>query len=317
MILRRDTPETTSRRGVSRWAIAAAAIALCAAIAVRLSRSPDEIVDLRRLSPGALSAAVLLQVVSQLLWNGAMLLPLRSHMKELGYWELFMVRTGGFVAGHVVPIANLAVRMAYLKRRGLGYAEFTWATALSNVLALFSGSALAAVALVALWMRAGPPPLLVVGLTATVLAAGVGGIAVFEALPRLARHPWLRQWSWLSSMSGFDAGRGTVGWSLALLLLRHLFNFVTFGLLFASLSRLDFLAGGLVYAITSPVRILTITPGNLGVNEWAVAVVSKTLSTNVATGLMVALVFRGVSVLAQGVALLFAAPSMATTGRRS
>ena len=45
--------------------------------------------------------------------------------------------------------------------------------------------------------------------------------------------------------------------------------------------------------------MVTITPGNLGVNEWVVALIGKLLSFDVATGLLVALVFRGMSLAAQ------------------
>jgi hypothetical protein len=51
---------------------------------------------------------------------------------------LFMVRTGGFVAGYVVPVAgNLAVRMAHSSAAVSRISEFTWATIVSNVQALF------------------------------------------------------------------------------------------------------------------------------------------------------------------------------------
>ena len=105
-------------------------------------------------------------------------------------------------------------------------------------------------------------------------------------------------------------------WVLVLVLARHGFNFVTFGLLFQSLSPvpLDVLSGGLIYAITSPVRVLTITPGNLGVNEWLVAAVANTLSVDVTTGLIVALVFRGVSVASQGAGVLLGAAWLTRRG---
>ena len=193
-----------------------------------------------------------------------MLLPLRPFMKRLGFWELFMVRTGGFVAGYIVPVAgNLAVRMAYLKRRGLSYSEFTWATIVSNVQALFSGAALAAAALVVLWKVAGPPPASIVGLTAGLMALGIAALVVLRFLPRLAGHPRLQKWPWLSGMSTFTTTGRTTALSLALLLMRQGFNFLTFGLLFQSLSQTPtaFVTGGLAYAITSPVRMVVVTPG--------------------------------------------------------
>jgi hypothetical protein len=90
-------------------------------------------------------------------------------------------------------------------------------------------------------------------------------------------------------------------------LARHLLNFVAFGLLCQSLSAApgDFLSGGVVYALTSPIRIVNFTPGNLGITEWVVALVGKVLEFDVTTGLIAALSFRGVGLVGQGLGMLF------------
>jgi hypothetical protein len=89
-------------------------------------------------------------------------------------------------------------------------------------------------------------------------------------------------------------------------LLRHVFNFATFGVLYAALTghRGDLLTGGLVYALTAPVRMVNLTPANLGVNEWVVAFAGKALAFDVAAGLVVALLFRAVALIAQGLGLV-------------
>jgi hypothetical protein len=94
------------------------------------------------------------------------------------------------------------------------------------------------------------------------------------------------------------------------------FNFLSFGLLYQSLLRApgEFLAGGLVYAMTTPIRMIAITPGNLGVNEWITAAVGKLLSFDLTTGLIVALVFRGMSLGAQTLGALSAATWLALRG---
>jgi hypothetical protein len=122
----------------------------------------------------------------------------------------------------------------------------------------------------------------------------------------LGSHPRLRRWRWLSDLRGLEVNARTTRGVLVLSLARHCFNFATLGLLYQSISGAEgsFLAGGLVYALTSPVRMVNFTPGNLGVNEWMVAIVGKGLAFDVATGLIVALVFRGIGLAAQGLALL-------------
>lgn len=296
-------------RGARRWLMSAAVVALLAGIIAHVVANPDEIAHFRKLSLPILVATVLSQFLVQVFMNGALLVPLQRHVARLGFWEFFMVRTGGLVAAFMVPVAGgIAVRLAYLRRRGLTYADFTWATIVSNVLALVAAAALAVVATGVLWAVAGPPPLLVVTLMAGMLAAGVAAMLVLHALPRLAGHPRLSRWSWLAAMRGFSLDTPTAGGVFGYSLLRHLFNFLTFGLLYGGLSRssTDFLTGGLVYALTSPIRMVNLTPGNLGVNEWVVAIVGKALAFDVTTGLIVALVFRGVTLVAQGLGAVVA-----------
>lgn len=292
---------------VRRWLTSGVVIVLLVAMAVQVSRTQEELADIRRLSVQTLIATCLIQFVSQLFLNGSLLLPLQSRMTKLGFWELYLVRTGGFLVGSLVPVAGgLAVRLAYLRSRGLTYPEFTWATLLSNVLALVAAAVLAVFATGVLWVIAGPPSVIVLGISGGVLAISVVVLAMFELLPRLTRHPRLGTWHWLSSMSSLSTSRRMAMSVLALSLIRHILNFVTFGLLSQSLSRVpgDFLNGGLVYALTSPVRMVQVTPGNLGVAEWVVALVGKLLAFDLATGLIVALAFRGVALVGQGLGLL-------------
>ena len=294
--------------GGRRLLLTAIAIALLAAIAAHFLSQREELAYLQRLSTAVVLTTLLCQFVSQMLWNEAMRVPLQAYM-TLGFWELLLVRSGGFLVGTVVPVAgNVGVRMAYLKRRGLGYADFTWATVVSNVVALFAGSMLGAIALGLLWMIAGAPPASVVSLTAAVCAAGVAGLVSLRAVPRLAAHPRVERWSWLAALARHRTDLRTVGWILALSAGRHACAFVAFGLLYQSLTRTrsGLLTGGLVYAITSPIRIVSVTPGNLGITEWVVAMVGKLLSFDLTAGLIVALVFRGLSLAAQLLGVLLA-----------
>lgn len=275
---------------------------------VLVARTGDELAYLQRLSVQVLLVTCLLQFVSQLFLNGSLLLPLQTCVKSLGFWELYLVRTGGFLAASLVPVAGgLAVRLAYLRNRGLTYLDFTWATLLSNVLALAAAAVVAVFATGVLWRIAGRPPAAVFGVSAGVLAISVAAVAVFELLPRLTRHPRLGKWRWLSGLRSLRTTRRMATLVFGLALVRHGLNFVTFGLLSQALSRVpaDFLTGGLVYALTSPVRMVNLTPSNLGVTEWVVALVGKILAVDLATGLIVALAFRGVALVGQGFGMLF------------
>ena len=264
-------------------------IALLAGIAIHFSRTHEELATIQRLSVRMLIAVCLLQFVSQLFLNASLLLPLQTCVTRLGFWELYLVRAGGFLAGSLVPVAGgLAVRLAYLRNRGLTYLDFTWATLLSNVLALVAAAVLGVFATGVLWIVAGPPPAGVLGVSAGVLAISVAALAVFELLPRAASHPKLQRWRWFSTMRSLGASRAMAALVFAHSLARHCVNFVTFGLLTQSLSRGagDFLAGGLIYALT------------------------------ILTGLIAALAFRGVGLVGQGIGVLIGSAWLALEKRR-
>ena len=284
------------------WAIVFASFT---AIAVYLWRTDDELASLRRLSIPVLGLTTLVQVLSLVCLNGSMLLPLQKCVAQLGFWELYLVRTGGSLVGSLVPVAGgLAVRLAYLRSRGLTYVAFTWATLFTNVLALTAAAALAIAATAVLWLTAGRPPAASLWVLAGVMAISLVVAVGFEYLPRLARHPWLAGWRGLSEVSSLKGSRPLAVQVFGLSIARHLLNFVTFGCLYQALSLprepTSFLAGGLVYALTTPVRIVNITPANLGVTEWFTALVGKMVAFDLATGLVVSLAFRGVTLVAQG-----------------
>lgn len=280
----------------------AAAVVLLAAIAIHLARQFEDVRQLSRLSLATLAGSFVLLLASHLAHNESMLLPLRLHLPQLGFWELFLVRTGGLVVGSAVPVAGgVAVRLAYLKRQGLTYTDFAHATVLSNVLALIASACLALPATAALWAMAGAPPAAALGLTLAVLALGAGALAAFQALPRLARRLGAPQ-----AGPPYERVRPILLRTFLVSVLRHATSFIAFGWLYSALSGMpgSFVGGGLVYALTSPIRMLQLTPGNLGVNEWATAVVGRALAFDLTTGLLVSGVFRAASLAAQGAGVL-------------
>lgn len=283
----------------------AAAVVLLAAIAVHLTQQFDEVRRLGRLSVDVAIGSVVLLFGAQLAHNESILVPLRSHLPSLGFWELFLVRTGGLILGSAVPVAGgVAVRLAYLRRLGIAFTDFAHATLLSNVLALVAAACLALPATAAVWAIDGAPPATALALVVTVLALGVGAVFTLQALPALARHPRLSRW--LPPVGEGSASSRVAVRVFLVSVLRHLFSFIAFGWLYSALSDAPggFLAGGLVYTITTPIRMVNVTPGNVGVNEWAVAVAGRALAFDLTTGLLVGGLFRVASLVAQGIGVL-------------
>jgi hypothetical protein len=292
-------------------------VALVIPLALYLVTGREALKDLQRLSLRDVLFVLLSQFSAQLLWNGAVLAPLRTSLEKLGFWELLMVRSGGVLASYVVPVAgNVAVRMAYLRRRGLAYPAFVWATLLSNLLALFAAAILAVWAVVTAQVVTGDTSGPVLGLTGGIVALGALALSGVFLLPRFADHPLLQGWRFTSALT--PTPRRTIVVTSVLAFGRHVCNFLTFGVLYRSLSvaHTHLLAGGLVYTITIPIRMVTITPGNLGVTEWVVALTGKLLSFDVPTGVLVALVFRGMSLAAQVLAATVAGAYLAAREHR-
>jgi uncharacterized membrane protein YbhN (UPF0104 family) len=317
-VLEEQRAGQAQRWSTKRWLTSSVVLALLVAMVVHISRTQAELAYVQRLSVQILVVTCLLQFVSQLFLNASLLLPLQTSVKDLGFWELYLVRTGGLVVGSVVPVAGgLAVRLAYLKTRGVTYLDFTSATLLSNVLALGAAALVAVGATAVLWVTAGRPPALILAVTAGVLGVSLAAVAAFELVPRLTRRPNLKKWRWMSGMNSLRTSPRMAAWVFGVSLVRHCLNFVTFGSLSQSLSQAPtgFLTGGLVYALTSPVRMINFTPGNLGVTEWVVALVGKVLAFDLTTGLIAALAFRGIALVAQGIGALFGSAYLAVRKR--
>ena len=300
------------------WLARALVVALLGAMAVYAATAREEFSSIRQVSAGGLAVAASLQLLALLVLNASMLLPLRDRMSSLGFWELYLVRTGGLFAGAVVPVAGgLAVRLAYLRNRGLTYQEFAWATLFSNVLALAAAGVVTIGATAALWARVGRPPGSVLAVAGVVVGASVAAVITFGSLPKLTQRPWFPKWRAVSDIRDAWAtprmAAAVFGYSLA----RHVLNFVAFGWLYRAASGApdDIARGGLVYALTSPVRMINITPGNIGITEWFVALVGRLLEYDVVLGLAVALAFRGVGLVAQGVGALFGIAWVTVQGR--
>jgi hypothetical protein len=282
-----------------------ASVVLLAAIAIHLAQQVEDVRQLSRLSLGVVIGSLVLLFASHLAHNESMLLPLRVHLSRIGFWELFLVRTGGLVVGSLVPVAGgPGVRLTYLYRQGLSVAKFTHATVLSNALAIVAAACLALPATAVLWAMAGAPAAAALGLTVVVLALGGAALALLQVLPYLARYRRLSRW--LPAVEELSVSRSIVIRTLLVSVLRHATSFVAFGWLYAALSGVpgSFVAGGLVYAFTTPVRMVNLTPGNLGVNEWATAIAGRALAFDVTTGLLVGGVFRAASLAAQGAGVL-------------
>ena len=250
-----------------RWITAAVVVLLVAAMAIYISGRREELASLERISLGVLLVTGLLQFGAQASLNGSLLLPLRRSMAALGFWELYLVRTGGLLAGSVLPVAGgPGVRLAYLRGRGLSTRDFVWATLFSNTLGLAAAAALSVVALAVLWARAGRPNDAVLAVTGGVAALSLAIALGVEYLPRVTHAGWLRRW-FPHAPHPIETTSPLAVRVFGLALARHVLNFVTFGLLYTALSGVQsaFLTGGLVYALTSPVRIVHITPGNIGI----------------------------------------------------
>src|SRR5262245_23422445 len=73
-----------------RW-LSIVALILVAAMVVPFVSRRGELANVRQLSITVLLLATSFQFLSQLMWNAATWLLLRSYAKDLGFWELYLV----------------------------------------------------------------------------------------------------------------------------------------------------------------------------------------------------------------------------------
>lgn len=274
-------------------------VLLLGAFAAYLWANQSEFQRLLDLSGITLLQVVMGRAIAYLALISATTYCLRPYAPNLNSLEFVAASSAGSILS--LPGAVQATKSAYLKgRHGVGLQRSLAVSGVIVVVALSSASLTALLGLA--WLETqGKGNLHLLWLLSACTLLGAGLVLVFAGrLPKAGR---------LQRFAGFPetwaqvvGDRRRMLSVAAMLCVRSLASFLAFGLLFATLASVPngLVVGGVVDALTFALRLVMITPGNLGVYEWVVAILSSSVGSTLATGLACAAIYRAAGLLVTG-----------------
>ena len=287
-------------------------ISLTTAAVLYLSSNPQIFAQLTRIRPAFLILLLLCQVIAALILNWASYLPLRKYAPKLRYWELFALRSGAFLAGHLLPVAgSTAVKASYLRSiHDVSLPNYFATILYTNLLRCLSAGILSIIALLAVYVATDRHSIFLCGIAGFSLI----GSLLFLRLP-VKFQSWPSAVVWLGPLLKAQrsfvllTGSSRLFAAVSILGAIHLLlTALVFGSFYASLagSLGEGLFAAIAHTASAPSRIMTITPGGLGVYDWLVALSGASIQLDLGKGLLAALLLRAAGLVAQALLCLVA-----------
>ena len=230
----------------------------------------------------------------------------RMFAPTIGRIEFLVLSSSSLLLGQLAPPGSTyAAKTVYLrKRHGLRHQEFFAISLVLGFLALAASGITALLALTIMWLRDLHIPVMfsigAVGMLAPI-ALFLGLPAVFSnTVGRIKRLEVL-----VNTGTQLRASNRRILRASFFLLIRSLVSFSGFGILFMTLTdEHGFLLGGVVDALSTILRLVRISPGNLGIYEWMVAGLGHGVGATLSTGLVAAALYRMAGVVGATVVTL-------------
>lgn len=227
------------------------------------------------------------------------LLPLRELGVRVGFWENWLLTLAAGFGNYLPMRAGTVLRMHYIRSvHGVGYLQYGGILGTRALLLLWAAGALGLGGAVAMALTQHVVPIEIVLLFSTILAAGVAPflLPLNRVLPiggvggQVARQL-------VEAIDIVRENRRMTAWYLGLIVLQ-------FGILTARLSVafavIQHRPAWWVYFFLSPVAtilaFINITPGNLGLREWLIGVLSAGVGADYTAGIFAATVDRAMLV---------------------
>ena len=211
---------------------------------------------------------------------------------NLGRWEYFFISANGSALGTFgMPGSSYAVKTIYLKQRhGLKHVDFFGINIVVGLMALIGSGILACAALGMLWFSGNSIHPMLLTLAVCML------IGPFVALLILNRPLTVLSIERLTNLSKtcqeILSDRNRLIWAFTGLIVRSGFSFLGFGLLFYELGGGTVLTGGVMDSLSTILRLVHLTPSNIGVYEWLIAGIGRWLDASLTVGLLAAALYR-------------------------
>jgi hypothetical protein len=271
---------------------------LVAALVWYLTQHPDELQKLQGLALPLLLGVAMLRGAAYISSMVTTWWLLRRHAPSLRLREYLSLAVSGYaLTSMVMPGSGYAMKTLYLKQRhGLTHSDFF---SISLVVLLLAISMSGLLALVGIGLA--PLAWSATSLMLTLLALGMllGPWLLLYQFKRLEGLPFIAK-TRLSQVSFSAILDDVARFRIAVLgqLLRVMLSFAGFGLLFEAMLSESLFVGGLIDSFSMLLRLVHVIPGNIGLYEWTVGVLTAGLGFTISAGLLVAAAYRVISMLA-------------------
>jgi len=283
----------------------ATGIILLLGLAWYLWQRPEEVLRLTEISVPVLAAVFVARLASYAMLVISTWRFIKIFAPALNLWEYFLVSSSGFALGMFsLPGSSYVVKTVYLKQRhGFSHVDFLAVNILVGLFTLLTAGVIACGSLtlirhggdtvhIGLWALA-------IGLA---IGASSGLVLIDKSFYRAGVERTIRLAQTYRKIVCDHEGIRLVFISLTL---RTALSFLGFGLLFYALGGGTILAGGVMDSLSTLLRLVRFTPGNLGIYEWSVASLGHWLDASMSIGLIAAGLYRLIGLLAVAATTIF------------
>jgi uncharacterized membrane protein YbhN (UPF0104 family) len=216
---------------------------------------------------------------------------------KVGFWENLLLFIATALANYLPMRLGTLIRMRYLNKvYGMQYIKISSIVGVRTFIFLASTGILGCIGMIGLKVSSEELnlPLLIVFVSILVISFGVYLIPV----PRKNKTNNLFLKAWSDFLIGFEVIKSspTLLWqNIGLVLLQYLMLamrlFITFNAIQIKLSPWVFL---ILAPMTTLISFLSLTPGNLGLREWAIGIVSFALGVDFRSGIFAGTLDRAI-----------------------
>lgn len=216
---------------------------------------------------------------------------------KIGFWENLLLFITTALGNYLPMRVGTILRIRYLNKvHGMHYVKFTGIVSARTFIFLASTGMLGCIGMIGLKLSGGElnPPLLIVFVSMLFITL----LVYLIPAPKMDKSSHFLLKAWSDFIIGFEALQSspTLFWqNIGLVCLQYLMLairlFITFDAIQVDLSPWVFL---ILAPMTTLISFLSLTPGNLGLREWAIGIMSLALGVDFQSGIFAGTLDRAI-----------------------